>query len=403
MINDQGDESHHELAKFGRRPAPPRVCVVEYNTQVRGFLAEALDELGFIAREAEPTSIESMLRDFRPNLIVLGPLDGGLEARSLLRTFQAQNYGGAVMLFGGRGSVTLGRSQEIGEQSGLEMLPPLGAPLRHRDLIANLTRFLPVRHSPPLPVDLDEALRNGWLELWYQSKVDAKSLAPRGAEALVRVRHPIWGIVPPAYFIPGANDPYLEALSRFVITQALGDCAQFAAANHAVRIALPLPLLALEDMQFVDRTMERLPEKVRQNGFLVKIDCVDLIADFELVRRVAGQLASRNVGISISDIDTEGAKLASGRDLPIVEMKVSRKFIRGCADDRIKLAHCAQIVDLAQNSGAKSVAAGVETQPDFLTVRDLGFDLLQGHKFAKPMAPRKFEHVILARGHAAVA
>jgi EAL domain-containing protein (putative c-di-GMP-specific phosphodiesterase class I) len=49
------------------------------------------------------------------------------------------------------------------------------------------------------------------------------------------------------------------------------------------------------------------------------------------------------------------------------------------------------------------VAEGVETQWDFLAVRDLGFDLLQGHMFAKPMAPRKFQKAILSRRYAAVA
>jgi EAL domain-containing protein (putative c-di-GMP-specific phosphodiesterase class I) len=111
----------------------------------------------------------------------------------------------------------------------------------------------------------------------------------------------------------------------------------------------------------------------------------------------------RNIGISVNDIDAKGASLAGRRDLPVVEMKVDRKFVRGCADDRIKQAHCAEIVAIARDSGAKSVAEGVETQSDFLVVRDLGFDLMQGHMFARPMTSGKFERAMLARRHAAVA
>jgi len=283
------------------------------------------------------------------------------------------------------------------------MLPPLGTPFRKRDLDTNLDAFLPVRPAPPLPIDIDEALCNGWLELWYQSKINTKSLVPRGAEALVRVRHPTWGVVPPAYFIPASDDPYLHGLSQFVIARAIADSMQFAAANHQVQVALPVPLFALEDMQFIDRMMEHLPENVRQNGFLIAVDCVDLVNDLDLVRRVASQLALRNIGIAINDVDARGALLAGRRDLPVVEMKVDRKFIRGCADDRIKQAHCAEIVAIARDSGARSVAEGVETQSDFVAVRDLGFDLMQGHMFARPMTPRKFERAMLARRHAAVA
>ncbi len=403
MIRDHNDKRRGEVVQFGRRPIPPRACVVENKTHVRMFLAEMLDELGFIACEADTLDIRGMLREFRPDLIVLGPLRGGGEVRTLLHALKAQLYGGKVMLFGGRSSTALIRTHEFGEQAGLAMLPPLGTPFRDRDLNANLASFLPVRPPPALPVDVDEALCNGWLELWYQSKINPRSLVPKGAEALVRVRHPTWGVVSPAYFVPAANDPYLHSLSQFVIARSLADSMQFAAANHQVQISIHLPLLALEDMHFIDSMMRHLPDKVRQNGFLIAVDCIDLINELELVRRVAGQLAARNIGISINSIDAQGASLAGRRELPVVEMKVDRKYIRGCADDRVKQAHCAEIVAIARDTGARSVAEGVETQSDFLVVRDLGFDLLQGHMFAKPMAPRKFERSMLARRYAAVA
>ncbi len=403
MIRDQNDERRGEVVQFGRRPIPPRACIVENKTHVRMFLAEMLDELGFIACEADTLDIRGMLREFRPDLIVLGPLSGGGEVHTFLRALQSQIYGGKIMLFGGRSSAALIRTHDFGEQAGLAMLPPLGTPFRDRDLNANLACFLPVRPPPALPVDVDEALCNGWLELWYQPKINPRSLVPKGAEALVRVRHPTWGVVSPAYFLPAANDPYLHGLSQFVIARSLADSMQFAAANHQVQISIHLPLLALEDMHFIDSMMRHLPDNVRQNGFLIAVDCVDLVNELELVRRVAAQLALRNIGLSINGIDAQGASLAGRRELPVVEMKVDRKYICGCADDRIKQAHCAEIVAIARDTGAKSVAEGVETQSDFLVVRDLGFDLLQGHMFAKPMAPRKFERAMLARRYAAVA
>jgi len=91
-------------------------------------------------------------------------------------------------------------------------------------------------------------------------------------DALVRVRHPTWGVVAPAYYIPAADDPYLHALSHFVIARALADSVQFAAANNPVRISVPLPLLALEDLQFIDRMLEKLPEKARLNGLLIAVE-----------------------------------------------------------------------------------------------------------------------------------
>src|SRR5262249_60306394 len=113
--------------------------------------------------------------------------------------------------------------------------------------------------------------------------------------------------------------------------------------------------------------------------------------------------AAPDIGTPIRGPDPGGPAVAPSRRLPVVEMKVKRMLVRGCADDRIKQAHCADIIALVRNAGAKSVADGVETHSDFLAVRELGFDLLQGQMFAKPMTPRKFERTMLARYYAAVA
>jgi EAL domain-containing protein (putative c-di-GMP-specific phosphodiesterase class I) len=402
MNDDRVASGFGEVVPFGRRPIPPRACVVENKTHVRTFLADMLDDLGFIAREAATVDIRTVLREFRPDLIVLGPLKGDSEVRAVMQTLRAQGYGGSIVLFGGRSSVALMRNCQFGGGAGLAMLPPLGTPFRDRDLHAILDGFLPIRQAPPLPVDVDEALFNGWLELWYQSKIDPRSLQPRGAEALVRLRHPTWGVVTPAFYIPAANDPFLHGLSQFVVARVLADSTQFIA-NHKLQISVRLPLQALENMQFLDRMMEHLPGNAQHKGFLIALDCVDLVKELDLVRRIAAQLAARNIGLSIDGIDVRGASLAGQRDLPVVEMKVDPKYIRGCADDRVKQAHCAQVVEIARDAGAKSVAAGVETHADYLAVRALGFDLLQGYMFAKPMAPRKFERAMLARRYAAVA
>src|ERR1044072_9006297 len=69
------------IIQFGRRPIPPRACVIEDKTHVRMFLAEMLDELGFIAREAFAGDVKTVLAEFLPDLIVLGPLGGGVEIR----------------------------------------------------------------------------------------------------------------------------------------------------------------------------------------------------------------------------------------------------------------------------------------------------------------------------------
>jgi EAL domain-containing protein (putative c-di-GMP-specific phosphodiesterase class I) len=403
MSDDQGQATQGQLVQFGRRQIPPRACIVENKPHVRTFLADILDDLGFITFECSAFDLKNALSEFGPDLIVLGPLNRETDVAVMLRMLKAQEYRGRVMLFGGRSSPILMRAHEFGEQIGLGMLPPLGTPFREADMRDNLASFLPVVPCAPMPVDVDQALQGGWFELWYQPKINTRSLVPSGAEAMIRVRHPTWGVVAPAYFIPAANDPFFNALTQFIIMRAMADCMNFAATGHPVDISLHLPLPALDDTRFIDHIVQRLPEGIRQNGFLIEVDCVDVVGDLEGIREIATRLAFRNIGISIDDIGAEGVSLAGRRDLPVVEMKVDRRFVRGCATDRIKQAVCAEVVATARESGARSVAEGIETQADFAAARDLGFDLVQGAMFAKPLEPRKFERAILARTYAAMA
>ena len=68
-----------------------------------------------------------------------------------------------------------------------------------------------------------QLLEANWLELWYQPKIDSQTLSFSGAEALVRMRRPHLGIVQPAHFIPEDGDPHFQALSQFLIDQAIAD------------------------------------------------------------------------------------------------------------------------------------------------------------------------------------
>ena len=74
---------------------------------------------------------------------------------------------------------------------------------------------------------------------------------------------------------------------------------------------------------------------------------------------------------------------------PFVELKVDHQFVTGCADDRLKQTVCRRIVELAQDHGARAIAQGVETRADFLAAHDMGFDLVQGYLFGKPMGGQK--------------
>jgi hypothetical protein len=169
---------------------------------------EALEELGFVSCECgHVAELSTVLDAHSPDLVVLGLSSGGIEAGEML---------GKVLLLGPPACPAMTAVQELAEELGIAALPKLDTPFGAVGLRDSVAALLPVEAVPDPPIHLDEAVRAGWLELWYQPIIDTRSLALSGAEALIRIRHPTWGIVPPAYFIPDDGDPHLRALSDFV-------------------------------------------------------------------------------------------------------------------------------------------------------------------------------------------
>ena len=380
-------------AQFGHRRIVPRVCIVDGKPHIRTFLASAFEELGFIAEEcARVSDVAAALVGAPPDLIVLGLLLPESEVTKTLHVLARSRFGGKVMLFGGRGSTVLLALHDLGEQTGLAMLPPLRTPFRDSDLRENVSTFLPIPSSPSVPIDVDQALRNNWLELWYQPKIDLRQMALRGAEALIRMRHPTWGVVPPSSFIPGEADPQLRVLSEFVIGRAMADWTAFIRGGQSIEMTVHLPMSVLEDSGFIDRMCLQIPDPSAR--LTVEITSVDVGRNPVSARRAAKQLASYNVGISIDDVACE-ASWADIEDFPITELQVDRSFINGCANDPHKRAVCGMILKIAQRLSARANAKGIENSADFQTLCDMGFELGQGFLFAKPMEMQKFARTMM--------
>ena len=187
---------------FAHRRIAPHVCVADRKPHIRSFLADALEDLGFIAhRCADASELRDTMTKVAPELVVLGTLSSEEQLKGALATLALDRYTGRVMLFGGRASPALLDLSERGERLGLSMLPPLLTPFRDSDLRDNLAAFLPVQPPPRIEIEAEEAIRNGWLELWYRPKIDLRGIAVIGAHAEARVRHPTWGVLTPSSFL----------------------------------------------------------------------------------------------------------------------------------------------------------------------------------------------------------
>jgi EAL domain-containing protein (putative c-di-GMP-specific phosphodiesterase class I) len=380
---------------FNRRRVVPSVCIVDAKQHVRAFLGTALEEFGFIVCECPRADELAAVLDAKlPGLVLIGLSAGETEVTEMIKTLATKQFDGLVLLVGPQNSAMIAAVPELAEGLGLAMLPILATPFASDDLRNSVAAFLPIE-TPSPAVDAAGAIRAGWLELWYQPKIHAHKLTLQGAETLIRMRHPRWGIVEPAYFIPDDRDPNFQALSEFVISQATADWRNFVAEYGRIDISINLPISFLQSTGSVRYLYQQLPDHPAFDGFIIEVNGTDIIQNLSLARDIAKQGRFHKIAISIDDLGAEWSSLLGLQDFPFVEIKVDREFVSGCADDRLKKTMCRQIRELAENYGSRTVAEGVDTREDFLAVRELGFDMVQGSLLGKPMRMQKFARTMM--------
>jgi EAL domain-containing protein (putative c-di-GMP-specific phosphodiesterase class I)/CheY-like chemotaxis protein len=386
----------YSLAKpcFGLRKVAPCACVAD-KRHIQDFFCDSLEELGFVTCRWEDGGPADLLATRQPDLVVLGLSNGGIFAAELLEVLSAHSYTGKVLVFGQAASPMVAAVQKYGGELGLDMLPLLPTPFSDETLHQRVAELLPPEVPPSPAVDVAEALHANWLELWYQPKVEIRSFTLCGAEALVRMRHPSWGIVQPAYFIPDERDPNFAALSEFVVSQAMRDWHRFVADYGHVELAVNLPMSYFERAASVDELAAHMPKHPAFAGAVVEVNGADIVQHLDVAVRAADRLRLHNIALAIDDLGEEWPLLLELDECPFAEIKVDRSFVAGCADDRLKQSVCRRILDAADRLGVRTVAEGVENRADFTTVRELGFDVVQGYFLAKPMDAHKFARRIL--------
>ncbi len=378
---------------FGRRRVRPHACVIDAKQHTRTFLVEALEELGFIASECARLDALAAIVATSPDLLVFGLSADGIDAADALHIIAGHKFEGRILVLGPRDAPIVPAVRQLGEELALAMLPLLSTPFCDQALRESLATVAPVDGPPAAPVDVAEAVNAGWLELWYQPKLNARTFSIRSAEALVRMRHPTWGLVPPAYFIPDESDPHFRALSDFIIRRAIDDWHGFVVDHGHIEIGINLPIEFLRDAESVRRLCKRMPHHPAFKGLVIETNGTEILRNANLAKDVAVQLRLHNIGLSLDNL---GPPFAEIENFPLMEIKVDREFVAGCSGNRMKQRICRRALDFAVSVGARTVAQGVETRADFLCVREMGFDLVQGF-FAKPMPVRTFGRTLLNR------
>jgi diguanylate cyclase len=244
-----------------------------------------------------------------------------------------------------------------------------------------------------LETDLRRAVERRELVLHYQPKVEMASGRIVGAEALMRWNHPRLGLLPPARFIPIAEETGLIVdISHWLVEHA---CEQMAQWRDALGLSLPVAVNvarhglvsgALEDV-----VRQALLRHCIPHGHLVLELTESMLMDrLEVISERLAALRALGVELSIDDFGTGYSSMSYLKRFPVQELKIDRSFVSGTPTDRADAAIVRALVVLGHSLELRVVAEGVETEAQRKALQQLGCDHFQGYLCSRPVPAAEF-------------
>lgn len=238
--------------------------------------------------------------------------------------------------------------------------------------------------------ELRNAVARDDLELHYQPTVDVAAGRTVRAEALVRWRHAIHGLLLPDEFVVLAEQSgNIGMITRWVLRRAVADCADWKRAGVVLPVAVNLSALDLHDPELLTFVSGLLHDAgLEASQLVLEITESAVMKDAAFAQRTLRDMKTRGILLAIDDYGTGHSSLAHLKRLPVDELKIDRSFVvhlTAAAEDNVIVR---STIELGHNMGLAVVAEGVESAECLELLRGFGCDLAQGYYFSRPL-PRE--------------
>jgi diguanylate cyclase (GGDEF)-like protein/PAS domain S-box-containing protein len=245
--------------------------------------------------------------------------------------------------------------------------------------------------------DLERALEDDQFVLYFQPIVDLTTRRLVGVEALVRWRHPVEGLVGPDTFIPIAEATGLIVpLGRWIIRQAVRQLAQWHRDNPDtghLRMSINVSGRQFQGSGLVEEVTSVLAETgVDPKAIVLEITESMLMQDVDATALMLQALRDLGVRVAVDDFGTGYSSLSYLKRFPVDILKVDRSFVGGHNAGDTTLADA--VLGLGRALQLQTVAEGIETDTQWSTMRDLGYDYGQGYLFARPAAAVQIDQLM---------
>jgi diguanylate cyclase (GGDEF)-like protein len=235
--------------------------------------------------------------------------------------------------------------------------------------------------------ELRRAIEGGELVVLYQPQVDLREGTVRGAEALVRWRHPTRGFLGPEAFLAAAEQGGLmRNLTRYVLEESLIQLRAWRSTGMEIDLAINVSARDLADARFPDEVAAALARYGVEPSWLeLEVTESVLLSDRLRTSRMLERLVDQGVRIAIDDFGVGYSSLGQLKTLPAKVLKIDRSFVSSMESDQSDAAIVSSTIELAHRLGLQVIAEGVETPAHLARLRAAGCDIGQGHLLGRPL------------------
>lgn len=320
-----------------------------------------------------------------PDMVMVDVTADGTDAIDTILMLGQRNFSGTVQLTSEPGTSAIQTVRHLGKRHTLQMLPVLDKPLQETALRAVLQTQTQTPPSARFRISLDEAIQNGWIQFWYQPKIDLLRKCVVGAESFARLFHPQKGLLPPSAFLDGASDQSLLALNEIALVSALKAGHDFAKLGLNLEIALNVTINALRNLPVAQIIRTYRPQQAGWPGLIFDVLEEQIVEDLPFVHEISNVLGRSGVRLAIDNFGGSLLSRASLKSIPLAELKIKRNFVAKCDRSSTEAVICKTLIDLAHDLGCLAVAIGVEQKAEVRTLQRMGCDIAQGYLFSQPL------------------
>jgi len=379
-----------------------RLVVLDDDESIGTFMATVARNRGWhaqaVTREGE---FQALIKAAPPTAIILDLQLHASDGIEQLRFLHGVGYRGAIVLISGFDARVLASAQQIGNTLGLSIVAVIEKPARAaqvHDVLEIIERptgpaASPAANAQPATLsisanDVAEAVEASRMELHLQPIISSQERVVARAEALVRWRDPVLGLVSPEQFVPAAeeDDEVIDRLTMWVADAGVAQHRRLADLGHQVQIRINISGHSMRSIDFPDR-LATLLERYSAPPSCIGLEITESVAmhDPQETAGVLTRLRLKGFSVSLDDFGTGHSSLTALRQLPFSGIKIDKSFVGEVETSHDSLVIVRSVIQLARDLDLECVAEGVGNASTAQLLTDLGIDGLQGHYFSPPL------------------